>query len=109
MSDNKKSFIDLSLQGRVLLDEIDDFVDAWHEQPGDEPLHKYLGMKKAEYSLWLRDPEMLPLIVKARHDEVPLSHAVNDNIGTDRLAARSGEAIKLKRLRNWLKEQGKID
>lgn len=105
----RETFIDLSLQGRVLLDEIDDFVDAWHERPKGQTLHKYLGMTRAEYSLWLREPDALPLIVKSRHEKTPLLQAVNDNVQAFRLAARSGDAPKLKRLLRWLKEQGKID
>jgi hypothetical protein len=108
MSEAHKSFIELSLQGKVLLDEIDDFVDAWHHDPGGRPLYKYLGMKRFEYSLWLRDPDMLAMIVKARHDELPLVNVVNDNYEQFRMAARSDDAVKIKRLKKWLQEQGKI-
>jgi hypothetical protein len=66
VSDAQKSFIDLCLEGKALPDQVDDFVDAWHKAARDEPLHEYLGMKKSEYSLWLRDPDTLPYIVKAR-------------------------------------------
>ena len=57
MSDLRKSFVDLSLEGHVLPNEIDDFIDAWHKDPRGQPLHEYLGMTEAEYSLWIRDPD----------------------------------------------------
>lgn len=109
MSDVHRSFIELALEGRVLLDEIDDFVDAWHKEPSGKSLHKYLGMTKPEYSLWLRDPDALGYIVKARHDEMPLAKIVNDNYQQFRMAARSESSGKIKRLKQWLKEQGKLD
>jgi hypothetical protein len=109
MSDTHKSFIELSLEGQVMLDEIDDYVDAWHDDPENQPLYKYLGMKKSEYSLWLRDPDTLAYIVKSRHDEVPLINVVNDNYEQFRMAARSDNTVKIKRLKKWLQEQGKID
>jgi hypothetical protein len=107
MSEERNSFIELCLQGRVLLDEIDDFVDAWHETDGKKPLHEFLGMKKSEYALWIRDPDLLAYIVKSRHDNVPLRVVVNDNY--DRIAARADSAPKIQRLKKWLEEQGKLD
>jgi hypothetical protein len=109
MSKKRKPFIDLSLEGRVLLDEIDDYVDAWHKHPEGEPLHRYLGMKKSEYSLWVRDPDALPYIIKARHEERSLIEVVNDNYQEIKIAARARNSLKIKRLRAWLKEEGELD
>jgi len=109
MSEKRDPFIELCLQGRVLPDEIDDFVEAWHETPGSEPLHEYLGMKKSEYALWIRDPDALAYIVKARHDHVPLREVINDDYEQLRIAARAENGTKIKRLQRWLEEQGKLD
>src|SRR5436309_7574162 len=108
MSKPRKSFIELSLERKVLLDEIDAFVDAWHKQPEGVSLHEYLGMTRAEYSLWIRDPDTLPYIIKARHEQRPLTSVVNDNYQEFRIAARADTVLnlKLKRLKSWLKEQG---
>lgn len=35
------------------LDEIDDAVTEWHESDTDEPLHVFLGMTWAEYTLYV--------------------------------------------------------
>ena len=68
MSSARKTFIELSLKGKVLLEEIDDFVDEWHEHPSGRKLHEHLDMTEGEFSLWLRVPETLPYIIKARRD-----------------------------------------
>lgn len=60
------SFIELCLRGARTPDEIDDFVDKWHDQSLGTPLHEFLGMTEAEYSLWAADSSVLPCILEAR-------------------------------------------
>lgn len=67
----QKTFIDLFLEGKVLADEIDDFVDAWHKKPSGAPLHEFIGLDKSECALWLRDPDALAGIAKARAFRFP--------------------------------------
>ena len=43
-SDSKLTFIELCVKGEVLIDEIDNFVDEWHQSPQDIELHEFLGM-----------------------------------------------------------------
>jgi hypothetical protein len=76
MSEARPSFIDLALGGQARPEEIDDFVDRWHEEPDGE-LHAYLGMTEAEYALWLSDPDSLPRILQARRHRPPLDAVVN--------------------------------
>lgn len=61
----KDNFIDLCLKGEVLLEEIDDWVDEWHDTPQEAELHDFLGMNWDEYSSWVSMPEILPLILAA--------------------------------------------
>jgi hypothetical protein len=100
------SFLDLVLTERAQLDEIDDFIEQWHE--GESPAHlsDYLGMRADEYSLWLENPEMLALICSARRRQQPLAEAVNQAAATLRPAARSSDSAKLKSLQSWLRRQG---
>ena len=102
--DAQKSFMELSLEGKVVLDDVDDFIDTWHKNPGGEPLHKFLGMSQAEYSLWLVDPDTLPVIIRARREQLPLTALVNDNYQELRSAARPEDRLKVSRLRHWLEE-----
>lgn len=102
-------FIQLSLRGQVMLDEIDDYIDHWHENPGSVQLHEFLGMTWEEYSLWVASPGALAYIVKARHEKSSLVDVVNDNFVDYRLAARSDDMSQVKQIEAWLRNQGKID
>ncbi len=65
-SDRKSSFIELCVEGEVLLEDIDDFIDIWHKSSQDMELHEFLGMSWKEYSAWVSEPDILPFIVTAR-------------------------------------------
>jgi hypothetical protein len=103
-----ESFIKLCLQGKALPAAINDFIEAWNKTDPmwREPLYEYLGMEKSEYALWVRDPDTLTFIVKARHDQVPLMGIVKDDYQQLLLAGRARNRLKIARLRNWLSEQG---
>lgn len=60
------TFLDQCLAGKVSPDDIDDFIDAWHEGDGkDETLARYLGFADAEYAEWVEHPEMRDTILEA--------------------------------------------
>jgi len=104
MSD--KPFLQLALEGYVLADEIDDFIEAWHQSDSEATVYEYLGMTFEEYSLWATDPDMIDVILSARHSHSALKVAVNDNLQSrGRIAARSDEAGKLAILRKWIAAQ----
>lgn len=101
MSD--RSYIDMVLMGLVLSDEIEDFVEAWHTSDSEKEIHEFLGMTFQEYSLWVSQPDMIDVIVAARHLHRPLIEAVNDNIHhQERIAARADAAGKLAALTRWI-------
>ncbi|OUD15584.1 hypothetical protein [Thioflexithrix psekupsensis] len=101
------TFIELCLDGDVLEDEIDDFVDNWHE---DETinceLHEYLGMTWEEYSVWATRPSILPFILSARKRNTTFDIELNQERLA--LAARTETVEEAKRLESWLKQIGKI-
>ncbi len=104
MSD--QSFMSLALDGYVLADEIEDFIESWHASDSDAEIYEFLGMTFEEYSLWASDPDTIELILSARHVGSPLKDAVNDNLRTqERIAARSDEARKLAILSHWIAAQ----
>jgi hypothetical protein len=105
---SQPTFLDLCLAGNVLLEEIDDFVDRWHEAAERVELHDYLGMTIEEYSLWVRVPDALPYIIKARHEMKPLTEAVVHAYQDLRLAARSNDQSKITRLQRWLESKGEL-
>lgn len=59
------NFIQDCLTGDALLEEIDDYIDKWHDGESDLPLHTYLGMSRDEYGTWLESPDRLTYIVAA--------------------------------------------
>ncbi len=105
---SRQTFVDLCLKGKVPLDEMDDFIDRWHDSPEGRDLHDYLGMTKEEYSLWLRVPDALPYIIKARREMKSLTNTVIDECQDLRPGARSGDQAKITRLREWLKANGEL-
>jgi hypothetical protein len=107
MSSHPK-FLDLCLEGKAVLDDIDDFVDQWHETPQGNELHDYLGMTKEEYSLWLRAPDALPYIIKARREVKPLKEAVAYACQNLRRTGQSSDKSKISRLQTWLKAKGEL-
>ena len=109
MSEPCKSFIELVVDGKVSVDEIDDFVDVWHRKPNGESLYKYLGMEKSEYALWVRDPDSLTLIIKARREGRSLVRLIDDECEKFELTAEASIPLKAKRLREWLKHEANSD
>jgi hypothetical protein len=67
------TFLEQCLDGNVSSDDIDAFVDAWHEGDGDgETLGRYLGFGDSEYALWVERPEMLEAILEERRSGRPV-------------------------------------
>ncbi|HBK06782.1 MAG TPA: hypothetical protein DDZ81_13075 [Acetobacteraceae bacterium] len=91
-----------------MTDEIDDFIDRWHEQPVGLALHDYLGMSREEFGLWLDQPDMLPLIIASRKLNKSLNLIANDNLQEMRLAARTDDSGKVKRLQAWLQRRAAL-
>ena len=100
------SFMSLAMNGHILSDEIEDFVEIWHVSDSDQEIYDFLGMTFEEYSLWASDPNTIDVILSARHVGIPLKEAVNDNLrAQERIAARADEAGKLAILSRWIAAQ----
>ena len=101
------NFIELCLSGNALIEEVDDFVDQWHEGSEGVSLRDHLGMSEAEYSLWINDPDVLPFVILSRREGKPFVKVVNDNYySSARLAARSDQGSKIRHLKEWLERHG---
>jgi hypothetical protein len=72
MSKKQQRFLDLYLEGQASADDINDSIDAWHAGSGKESIHDFLGMTEEEYARWLRNPDQLPQIARARKEAQPL-------------------------------------
>ncbi|MDF3821617.1 hypothetical protein P3G55_17055 [Leptospira sp. 96542] len=108
---NSKSFIDLCLAGERFIDEIDDFVDEWHDSDSTLSLSEFLGMTKDEYALWVEKPGILSYIIHARKHRVSLSDELKDIVSKSNLslAARTSEGSKdAEILIQWLQSTGRL-
>lgn len=73
MTGTKPTFVDLCLQGRALVIDIDDFVDRWHDGDDDRSLAESIGLTESEYALWVARPHALNSIISARkNDALPV-------------------------------------
>jgi hypothetical protein len=105
LSMSNNSFIDLCVEGEALPEEIDDFVDQWHESDSDEPIFVYLGMTQQEYRLWVHDPDILPFVITARVQGRSIDDVIAD-LHELPMAARADSPAKAKFLMKWLKQAG---
>ena len=87
-------FLQLFRDGRVTAQQIDDFVEAWHDADDSEqrPLAEFLGMTEDEYTVWLASRKALPAIVAARQTGRPLFDLVAEHLAELKRAARPEDA-----------------
>lgn len=106
-----QTFIDLCLLGERFIDEIDDFIDEWHNSDNKQSLSEFLGMTNEEYALWVEKPEILSYIIHARKHRVSLSDELKDIVSKSnlRIAARTPEGSKdAENLIKWLQSTGRL-
>lgn len=102
------SFVELCLEGNALEEEIEQFVEDWHEgrEGADMELHEYLGMSWEEYQIWATTPSVLPFVLAARKRGTSL----DQELASDRfaMAARAGSVSEATKVEAWLRSVGKI-
>jgi hypothetical protein len=102
------TFIDKCISGDAFLDEVDDYIDAWHDDTSeDAELHEYLGMTWQEYSLWITNPSILGTIVETRRKGLSLESSPPQEIQA--LAVSASSPKEAGRVMSWLKRIGKLD
>ncbi|MBY7869258.1 hypothetical protein KW409_20360 [Vibrio fluvialis] len=97
-------FIDLCMQGHALPDDIDDFVDEWHDSNSEVSLSEYLGMSSDEYESWVHAPDTLHSIITARITNVPLMTVLESSYDLP-MAARASSPEAAKFLMKWLNSE----
>lgn len=65
----KVTFIEYCITGKLSLDDIDDFIDIWHNSDTNINLHEFLGMTVEEYSNWVHNPDILSSIIESKKME----------------------------------------
>lgn len=102
------SFVELCLKGDVLEEEIDLFVEDWHEgrQGADMELHEYLGMRWEEYQLWSTTPSVLRSVLTAHKTGTSLEYQLAQDKFA--IAARARSVAEATKVEAWLRDIGKI-
>jgi len=59
------NFVQKCLSRQASLEDIDDYIDQWHDHPGNQALHEFLGMTRDEYAGWIADASTLPAIISS--------------------------------------------
>lgn len=97
-------FIDLCVQGHALPDDIDDFVDEWHDSNSDVSLSEYLGLSSDEYESWVHAPDTLHSIITARITNVSLMTVLESSYDLP-MAARASSPEAAMFLMKWLNSE----
>jgi hypothetical protein len=104
------TFMRLYSDGHAMADEIDDFIDRWHQEAPTidgqlVSLHDFLGMTKDEYEAWVHDVSVLPHIVRARMNHTSLDTVMREHIDDMLLAARADNRTAIEALGKWLERR----
>ncbi len=103
------TFLERYLNGEVLAEDIDNYVDQWHAKSGKQPIYEFLGLSRDEYALWMCDPNALPHIARARREHQPLASVIASAVKKTPMAASSTSPIKTKPLKRSLGQRGKVN
>lgn len=105
----EKKFIEACLDGDALLEEIDDYIDQWHDSDTDEELYEFLGLTALEYNIWLlKGNSFIKSILMAREKGLDISEIVEWSEG-QRLAARAPSPEEADIIVQWLRKTGRLD
>jgi hypothetical protein len=90
------TFVEQCLNGDALADDIDDFVDRWHDGRDSRTLREAIGLSKDEYDLWVQGPSTLKTILFARSEGMSLKGAIKAS-SPDAIAALPNPSKKARK------------
>jgi hypothetical protein len=102
-----EAYVDRVLAGSALWTDIDDYIERWHSEEGDASIEDILGMSPEDYSLFVEEPRSLRFILAAHEgsESVTELFAKADDHA---IAARGLDAADARKVRDWLKETGRL-
>ncbi|WP_322749836.1 MULTISPECIES: DUF6980 family protein [unclassified Frankia] len=81
------TFVDDVLSGKVTLDDIDAYSEAWDKSPGTMEFHEYLGLLWPEYAMWAEEHDVLEYVIEARRAGIGLRDLLEARMADDSTAA----------------------
>lgn len=102
--DRATAFFDLYRAHGVAEDAIGDFIEQWHNSGDDEerPVWQFLGMTEDEYSVWVMDARVLPLLRAVRETGENLVAAVTRYLDGLRAANEAANRAAVHALSHWV-------
>lgn len=104
---SSQTFVASCLAGNALLEDVDDWIDRWHDSYTDDSLNAFLGFSQDEGALFVERPNSLRFIIAARYQHRPVTEVLRhpDDLG---LAARAGDAGQAAEVLKWLRSAGRL-
>ncbi|MDB1954231.1 hypothetical protein PMY38_04585 [Clostridium tertium] len=91
------NFIDAVITGDALIDEIDNYIDMWHDGDSELEIYEFLGMTQREYRLWVEDDSLLKEIIKCHVDGKDIEDVItNPYYAEKKMVARAKNAEEAK-------------
>jgi len=76
------NFVQDYLAGNASLEDIDDYISAWHDGDSKKELHEFLGLSFDEFALFVQNQDLLSSIIQKNHKKViekvkPKNHIIH--------------------------------
>jgi len=97
------NFIEKCLLREARPEDIDDFIELWHQNPGEQSLPEYLGMTRNEYAFWIANAAILPTLLSIRSKHQNMDQLLAEFDHQLPAAAKSASPAGAMALMKWLK------
>lgn len=105
---SKLKYMEACFAGEALQDEIEDYIEEWHESGSSEEIYEFLGMTEDEYAIWVENDSMLRTIFHARKLGISINEFIcRNNAAT--LVARASSPEEAASIKEWLARTGRIN
>lgn len=77
------NFFEKYMNDEVTVDDLDDFLEEWHNSASNLEIDEYLGLTEEQYFAWCQDPEKLKQMldkIKSTRKVASRNKAVADEI-----------------------------
>ncbi|MGF9715241.1 hypothetical protein [Paenibacillus naphthalenovorans] len=105
---SKLKFMDACMSGDAMADEIENYIEEWHESDSEETIYDFLGMTEEEYGLWVENESILKSIFFARKTGISISDFIGRDAGRT-LVARSSSPEEAAFVQRWLVRTGRVE
>lgn len=94
-----KNFIDDFFSEGLLIDDIDDYVEFWHNHDSNDTLREFLGLTEYEYEVWMQEGnDVVRDILYCRRHNITLEDYSKMSKG-EKIAARSYSLSEVKKFK----------